>query len=364
MYNNPMIMKLPYSHKPIQEEKFIFPITGLSVGINKKISVGNIEFVDNQYLFNNIIDNELKLNKVFTKSFEGVKTFAIVDLRKYGNCLGLCKEGNNSLALQVLKQTIGAIYISIYLYRNNTDFERRIVISNKNIHEVDEGLNPYLACYKNKYMVIPNNVSEMLNASIFDFDLNNISNIIELLNKNMKQKNEYEKRICKSLELIYSIYNESYSRERILKWSILLNYIFRESVNQNLDSNDIGRKLKLIFNIVEEKKILEKMDKYISPKEKNTKKISKIMKDIYSRVRNNLMHGKLDFYTEYAVCNLEDIITLKIIVLEVIVFMTNDNNINKFKDIKEFNEFIEKTGKDFEEEMKKKKTFNNNENNE
>lgn len=350
-----MIEYLPYSHKPRKEEKFIFPITGLSIGVNKNIFIGKIEFVDREYLINNIITG---FNQ--NKDFIGVKTFAIVDLSKYGIISGLCKDGNNSLALQILKQTIGAIYLSIYLKRSSADFERRIVISNKNVHEVDEGLNPYLVYNKNKYMVVPNNVSEMLNASIFDFNLEDISNIIEVLNKNMRAKNEYEKRICKSLELVYSIYNESYSRERILKWSILLNYIFRESDTQNLDSNDIGRKLKLIFNIVEEKKILEKMHKYISPKEKKTKKISQIMKDIYSRVRNNLMHGKLDFYTEYAVCNLEDIITLKIIVLEVIMFMANDNNINKFKDIKEFNSFIEKTGKDFEDEMKKKKSSSNN----
>lgn len=353
-YNNPMIPHLPYANKPILENSFIFPITGLMLAMNTSISVGNIDFVDREYLTKNVIDAELVFDSLFSNHFKNVKTFAVVDLSKYGDYRGLCKDGNNSLALQILKQTIGAIYLSIFIKRSNVDFERRIVISNKGIHEVDEGLNSYLAIYKGKYMVCPNNVDQLLVGSCTDFDLENISNVISILNKNYKEKNQYEQKICKALEIVYSIYNESYSRERVIKWAILLNYLFREDDNQSFDSPDIGRKLRIIFDVIENKKILEDLPKYISPKSKKTKKISDVMINIYSKVRNNLMHGKIDFYTEYAVCDLEDMIILKVSVMELLIIMASDKFLKECDSIKSFNAFVEKKEAENIEKYKKK----------
>lgn len=145
--------------------------------------------------------------------------FAVVDLRRYGNCKDLCKDGSNSLALQLVKQTIGAIYLGIYNKKLNPDCERRIAISNKGIHEVDEGLNPYMAIYNGKYMVCPNNADEGLVATINDFDTDNIYNAVKILSKTLKEKNEYEKKVCKVFEIVYSNFNECYSRERVLKWA-------------------------------------------------------------------------------------------------------------------------------------------------
>lgn len=346
---------IPYAHKPIQENSFIFPITGLQLVMNTSIFVGNIQFVDKEYLSKNIIDTELAFNLLFTMNFDKVKTFAVVDLSKYGNYKGLCKDGNNSLALQILKQTIGAIYLSIFIKKDSPMFERRIVISNKGMHEVDEGLNSYLAIYKGKYMVCPNDVDKGLIGSCSDFDLNNIENVINILNKSYKEKTQYEQKICKTLEVVYSIYNESYSRERVIKWAILLNYLFREDNSQSFDSTDVGRKLRIIFNVIENKEILEKLPKLISPKPKKTKKISDIVIDIYSRVRNDLMHGKIDFYTEYAVCNTEDIIILKIIVMELLIIMSSDKYHKECNTIKEFNSYIENKEKENIEKYKKEK---------
>lgn len=45
---------LTYIHKVINSELFIFPITGLVIGKNNSILVGNIEFVDKNYLNRNI----------------------------------------------------------------------------------------------------------------------------------------------------------------------------------------------------------------------------------------------------------------------------------------------------------------------
>lgn len=353
-YTNLLIQHLPYAHRLIQENSFIFPITGLELSLNSKVSVGKIDFVDQKYLYNNIIKNELASNILFNKSFEAVRIFAIVNLDRYGEVKGICSYGNNSLALQILKQTIGAIYLSIFNTIDNVDFERRIVISNKGVQEVDEGLNSYLAMCNNEYVIVPNYVDKMLIANCNDFNLKSIENIITILNKPYTEKNEYEKKICKSLELIYSIYNESYSRERIIKWSILLNYLFRETNEQNISSHNIGRKLKIIFNEIEDKCILENLPKYISPEVKETKKISDIIINIYSRVRNDIMHGKIDFYEEYAVCNLEDLIILKITVMKLLTIMANDKYLTKFKDVKEFNQFIEEKHKEYVEIQKNK----------
>lgn len=347
---------IPYAHKPIQEKSFIFPITGLQLAMDTSIFVGKVQFVDKIYLEKNIINHELAINLLFKRNFDNIKTFAIVDLTKYGDYAGVCPAGNNSLALQILKQTIGAIYLSMFNKKDgNLTFERRIVISNKAVHEVDEGLNPYMvSIYDGNYKICPNEVDKALVGSCSDFDLDNIKNIVTILEKNIKDKTEYEQKICKTLEVVYSIYNESYSRERVIKWAILLNYLFREDNKQSLDSPDIGRKLRIIFNVMEKKQILENIPRMLVSKPKKTKKISDIVIDIYSRVRNDLMHGKIDFYTEYAVCNLEDMLILKVIVMELLNIMSNDTYLNECKTIKEFDLYVEKKEKENIESHKKK----------
>lgn len=110
---NSLIMPdIPYAHKPIQEKSFIFPITGLQLDMNKSVFIGKVQFVDKVYLEKNIISDELAINILFRRNFDNIKTFAIVDLSKYGNNIGLCQARNNSLALQIFKQTIGAIYLT------------------------------------------------------------------------------------------------------------------------------------------------------------------------------------------------------------------------------------------------------------
>ncbi|AVK49452.1 hypothetical protein AXY43_16505 [Clostridium sp. MF28] len=333
---------LQYAHRAIDKNKFIFPITGLKIAINSIVTIGLIDFVDKEYLVKNVIDSSLAINHEFNKNFKLVSTFAVVDLKRYGNYKGLCRDGNNSLALQLLKQTIGGIYLSIFNKTTNVDCEKRIVISNKGIHEVDEGLNPYMAIHDNKSEIYPNTVDEMLIATTSNFDITNIPNVIKILNKPLKEKNEYEKKICKVLEVIYSNFNECYSRERVLKWAIILNYIFRGDNSQKIESTDIGRKLRIIFNVIEKKEILEQLPKRITSEVKKTKKISDIMIDIYSRIRNDLMHGKIDYYTEYAICDAKDIIILKVVVMELLNIMVKDEYLSSCTSTNEFNNYVEK----------------------
>lgn len=332
---------LGYAHKVINQDRFIYPILGLELDKNSILKVGHVDFVDKNYLFNNIIDKGLQSDCLFINEFNKVATFAVIDLRKYNNYKNICKDGNNSLALQILKQTIGALYLAIYNKQKTPDCERKIVISNKAILEVEEGLNSYMAIYNGKYMICPNIVSEKLVAKDKDYDLESIKNVLEILKKDFKYKTDYEKKICKTLEIIYSIYSEGYSSERVIKWAIALNYIFRKDDEHEFDSTYIGRKLRIIFNIIDKKEIYKDLPNYVFKEPKKTKKISDIVISVYKSVRNDLMHGKIDFYTEYGICNVEELLILKVTVHELLKFMSKDEYIRKFKNIEDFSKFIE-----------------------
>ena len=71
------------------------------------------------------------------------------------------------------------------------------------------------------------------------------------------------------------------------------------------------------------------MPKYIFKEPKKTRKISGIVISVYKSVRNDLMHGKIDFYTEYD--NVEELLILKVTVHELLKFMTKDEYIKKLE---------------------------------
>lgn len=336
---------LSYSHKEINSNSFIFPITGLVLKKDSSFKVGNVNFVDKEYLQKNIVHIGLFEVMDWLGKYKNVTTFAIVDLDKFGDYDGLCetnKGGNNSLALQLLKQAIGAIYLSVYnLYTPRYDVERRIIISDKGVHEVDEGLNDYMFFDGDKYINFPNETSQLLITYTNNFDLNNINDLINIMKKDLKKRSDLENKICKSLEIIYSIYTEPYTVERVIKLVILLNYIFRESNEHKFDSTHIGRKLRILFNIISTDLILETIPSYMYTKQEPTAKISNVIIDIYSRVRNDVMHGKMDLYTEYAVINLDDYIPLKVAAMELLNIIVKTKGLRECKDTKAMNEYIE-----------------------
>ena len=346
-----------YGHIPIQDKKYIFPITGFKLE-NYILKVGKVKFVKMEYLKKNVISNQLVNWFQTVGVLQNVETFAIIDLNEYGDISGLCKDGNNSLALQILKQTIGSIYLSIYNLNEREDRERRIVISDLGMHEIEEGLAPYLIHdgygYKLYTRTIPYNPTKNLTVLESEIDLTNIDSLINLIGKNLKDRNEYESKICKSFEIIYSIFNEIYSRDRVLKLIILLNYIFRED-NENIDSNDIGKLLKVIFYIIEKKNILENISEDLALEESKTKKITKKFVDVHSRVRNDVMHGKIELYTEYNLCDIRDLILIKVIVLELMNFMVLRECLENCSNTKEFKNYIMKKHKEDIDKHKTKK---------
>lgn len=354
-----MINKLPYAHIPLMNTSFIFPITGLKLEKNNKISVGMVEFADREYLKNNVVQNALFEAMSLANRYNNIETFAIVDLNKMGRYEGLCpreKGGNNSLALQILKQSIGAIYLSIYnKYKPKYDMDRRIVISDKGVHEVDEGLVDYFVLHNGKYMNYPNDTARLLIATVNDFDISNINELNNIMMKPLEERCELENKICKSLEIIYSLYSESYTVERVIKLAIILNYIFRESDKEDINIKKIERKIKILFNTVTNQNILETIPKYMLSKNCETKKIANVLDNIYSRIRNNIMHGKIDLYTEYAVISLDDYIPLKVITIEVINTILNIDDLRNCKDTKSMNSYIEKKEKEKIEKIKLEK---------
>lgn len=344
-YGLPTIYGLDYVHRPIDEEIFIFPITGLRLK-NNELSIGCVKFVRKNYVRNNLKNKntgkKAYSSTEFNKKFKNINTFAIVELNKLGEYENKCEDGSNSLALQVLEQTIGAIYLSIYNKKERADDEKRIIISDKGFHEVDEGLNSYMAIGMNGYDILSTRASEGLIANENDFDIDNISGIIDILNKKIQDRTKFENKLCKSLEIIYGTFIESHAIDRVIKFVIILNYLFREDDNQKFKSNFIGRKLKIIFNTIDNKKIIELLPDYLHDNTNSTKKVSALITDIFSRIRNNVMHGKLELFKEYAILNTKDLIPLKVITMELIDSILSNEYLLSSKSTKEFNERIEK----------------------
>lgn len=347
---------LSYAHRPVNSKKFIFPITGLKLGENDRLKVGKINFVGYKYLLENVISDDLYSNDKFKSSFSNVKTYAIVDLELFGDYKELCEHGNNSLALQILKQTIGILYISIYNeYKKSDryDLERRIIISDNGVNEVDEGLSSYISIDKNKQSIIYSSVNKDLEASVYDFDLNNVKDILNIMEKKLTDRTQFENKICKSLEIIYSIFNENSSRERVFKWPIILNYLFREDTG-DINIQFIVKKLKAIFTIIMPQQILESIPDYIAKDCKNTDKVNKIVEDIYTSIRNKIMHGHINLYEEYTSCKIENITILKVVTLELINTLCQSDFV-KCNTTKELNKYIS----DKEKEYSKKKRESN-----
>lgn len=65
------------------------------------------------------------------------------------------------------------------------------------------------------------------------------------------------------------------------------------------------------------------------------------MVNIYSRARNNFVHGKIDIFTELAVINLKDYIPLKLICFELLKSITTNKELINCKNTKEFDDYIE-----------------------
>ena len=113
---------------------------------------------------------------------------------------------------------------------------------------------------------------------------------------------------------------------------MILNHIFRDT--EKLDSNDIARRIRILFDIKKKKKIIED-------------KIQKAIPDIFSRLRNDPIHGILDPFEEVCLIHEKDYKPLKRIVMETIILLIEHEELSKLKTTKELNDYIFSSEKEF-----------------
>jgi len=320
-----------YAHNPSNYKLYIFPIHGLTIKDNTIINIGNVEFLSKEHLTNSL--NNIGFVSNIINEMRDTQTFAVVDLEKYGDIEGICSDGNNSLALQIVKQAIGGIYIAIYKNNNSKlDYEKRIIISTNNRHEVDDGLVSYFECNANdKQIQIRRNVSpDYLCIAIDQVYLASIKDIQDLFTIKIKDRSKYQLKLLKSLELLYATYNKIYTNERIFKFAMIVNHIFHNSLvsAKQYNSKYIGGKIRILFDIILKKK-------------SELRKVAFIFNDIYERLRNNPLHGELMPYEEVCLINYTDYIPLKKIVMETLIILIEDNNMNKLKNTEEVISYLE-----------------------
>lgn len=179
-----------------------FPITGILV--TRELVIGKVKFINKED--SNKYQVLISKNYFIQKHFKNVQSIAII------NISGINTEGyadNATFALQLLKQSIGIVYIHIF----RIDDEKRIVISALGIHEVDEGLNPYFS--ENSYY--NNDMSSNLMRDIVSLIEPQITHMNKIALECYASEDEMRKKVLKSLELLYYLYSEQYSNYRILK---------------------------------------------------------------------------------------------------------------------------------------------------
>ena len=332
MMNNLHNKKL-YGHKPSDSKTYIFPILGLEISDNKYITLGHVMFVSKDFLINEILSNkEHQIIQYTNTEMVNTKTFAILNLEQYGDLEDICKDGNNSLALQIVKQVIGAIYISIYKNKRYIpEYEKRIIISHNSRHEVDEGFVSYIEGDLNQKSFIPkkSDIAENLVISMNQTYLENINDLSTIFQQPIKSRNCYQEKIFKSLELLYGTFSETYTNERVFKYVMIVNHIFKNKLVSDKMYNDkyIGGLLKILFDIVATQKIVDG-------------KISAVFTDIYSRLRNNPLHGELDPYEEICLINHNDYIPLKKITMETLILLVENKELNKLETTEELINYL------------------------
>lgn len=180
-----------YEHRGSNAYVYYFPLTGIS--ISRSLKIGNCELIplslykDPISLPQAMIENIVVIAKTTIDVSENWK-----------------KESDNySIALQLTKQCIGAIYLSIYNSQKRADNNRRIVISNIGSHEVDEGL-----VISRTNLSVRNTTDVSSTLFLSDKDLNKefltyLTNINNQMLKFYKADNEYGNKILKTLEFIY-----------------------------------------------------------------------------------------------------------------------------------------------------------------
>lgn len=297
-----------YAHRPSQDREFYFPLTGIN--ISQPLQVGKCEIIPVS-----MINKTNHLPQILTSQITCIAK-TIVDVSAAWKSV----SDNYSIALQLTKQSIGALYLAIYNSKNRSDDCRRIVISNIGKHELDEGL----IIYKTERS-LNNHVNISKTLFFDDNDWNTLfSDNIKLIDSKMEkfysQDCEYGNKILKALEILYCINNEIYSNERILKICAAINMLFKDNSGKEIDSNWIAKQLNQLFNYFNVDIKGKVPDELVDDSFIKTKYTSLFVEE-YKKIRNNFMHGIIDLYQEFTVIKTVDYLFYIISLYELINIM-------------------------------------------
>lgn len=341
-----------YAHNIINSKKYLFPITGFE--INDKIEIGNTIFFKKGTEINESIP------QISHKLFREVETLAFVDLENIPD-IWKNKCDLSSIALQTLKQSIGVIYLAYYEVIGGIINEKRIVISNLNVHEIDEGLVPFTT---EKEVVNFREPSKYLNMKLNDNLVTKIKSTCSVFNRVSNMTTEMECKVLKVIESLYYLNNEIYSLERILKICAFLNFVFVESKDDEKDFNKVASNVNQIFNyydvdvlknfslaekfnLVEKLSSVEKLSGSENLRLAKKIKLNVIMNEIHTEIRNKYSHGKIDLYQEFSVIHENQYNVFRIVIYELLKLLMFNKDFSEIKSSKELNEFVVKVNKEF-----------------
>jgi hypothetical protein len=321
MYNFNFIEKIiPPVHRPINKFVYVFPINGMDMSKIEEMKIGYVTFMDKIIAKTRYNIDNFDFN---------ADTYALVDFSKQAFKLHY-QNGMNSIALKILKETIG--FINIVLYdRLSLDKERKIMISNINKHILEEGLIRYLSINSDDVINVENARFDTVDLTMTTSEMRllkyNNKNWIDLLEQNFEDRSELHKKLLKGLEYIYYISNEIYASERIIKYFIVLNNIFRVD-GVDLNRKGIAKYLNLIFSRVKPIQVFHG-------------NFNREFEVLYDGIRNNIMHGILNLDGEEGLIDSNDFHSLKVLFYELLIAITESDDIFVLNTTKDLNSYLE-----------------------
>lgn len=324
--------KLLYAHNVNHEKIFIFPITGLI--IEDTLSVGKVTFYNKESFDTNLVKFDIG---PFLKSkfLSKVTTLAVVNTNglneKWYEEIRILETSNVdsdmlSIAIKLLRQSIGILYLVIYLTSKRVDDEKRIVISPLGEHEIEEGIIFYCT-EANAYN--KTSTSERLKIKGSEITTEKLDSLLKIIDGYYTSDFELDIKKLNSLELLYCIQNEIYARERILKMCALISHIFLIDRKDNLNRTNLFNFVIQLFNYYGIDIYSKLPTDLINVERLQLKKKHKYLEDIYENLRNSFMHGYFDLYGDFTPTVIEDLLTLKITTYELLNLLITNDDISK-----------------------------------
>lgn len=322
MYYNPPIYRATYNLQHNNNDCFVFPVTGLEV--DDSISIGGVTI----YNYSTITEQIEQLKPFYAEliKFPYLKTIAHVNVKNVPKVWEEHCNNKLSIALMMLKQTIGFFYLTYYEYKGYAD-SKRIIISSNNIHESEEGMDLFFCPDGNTYF---QNISEYLFLKIDKEYSKILYSRVELFLELYKMDTDLKVCILKQFEFLYDILNEIHSVERVYKMAAFLQVMFLKDSGQSF--NYCAAKLKVF--------LLEMNQVKINTFGKHGK-LNKTLCDLYEKIRNKYSHGCIDLYNEFNVINSSDYFVFYQVYMETLILLAYNVDFYKMDTNKDLLGYIE-----------------------